>query len=64
MIGADSCRAAAKAYRDARLAGGRQREWHWAAMREVIVRHPEMTHKEADAFATAIIRYVTLYYRD
>jgi len=60
----DTYRAAARTYREARRGGGRQHEWHWAAVREVIQRHPEMTHKEADAFAQGIIRYVTLYYRD
>jgi hypothetical protein len=40
----------------------RQHEWHWAAVREVIKRHPEMTHREADAIAQHIIRYVSLYY--
>ena len=55
-------RAAARAYRAARRLGARQHEWHWAAVREVIKRHPEMTHREADSFAQSIIRYVSLYY--
>ncbi len=54
--------AAARAYRAARRLGARQHEWHWAAVREVIKRHPEMTHREADSFAQSIIRYVSLYY--
>ena len=37
-------------------------KWHWAAVREVIKRHPEMTHREAVAFAQSIIRYVSIYY--
>ena len=40
--------------------GGLER--HWAAVREVIERHPEMTHREADSFAQSIIRYVSRYY--
>jgi len=55
-------RAAARAYRAARRLGARQHEWHWAAVREVIKRHPEMTHREADGFAQSIIRYVSLYH--
>ena len=55
-------KAAARAYRAARRLGARQHEWHWAAVREVIRRHPEMTHREADGFAQSIIRYVSLYY--
>ncbi len=57
-------RAAAVAYRSARRKGGRQHEWHWAAVREVIRRCPEMTHREADDFAGHIIRHVSLYYRE
>ena len=58
----ETYRAAARAYRAARRLGARQHEWHWAAVREVIKRHPEMTHREADSFAQSIIRYVSLYY--
>ena len=58
----ETYRAAARAYRDARRKNARQHEWHWAAVREVIKRHPEMTHREADAFAQSIIRYVSVYY--
>ena len=58
----DTYRAAAKAYRTARRKGGRPHEWHWAAVREVIERHPEMTHKEAEAFAVTIVHHVGLYY--
>jgi hypothetical protein len=55
-------RAAARAYGAARRLGVRQHEWHWAAVREVMKHHPEMTHREADHFAQHIIRYVSLYY--
>ena len=44
----ETYRAAARAYRAARRLGARQHEWHWAAVREVIKRHAEMTHREAD----------------
>jgi hypothetical protein len=58
----ETYRAAAKAYRNAQRLGARQHEWHWAAVREVIKRHPEMIHREADSFVQHIIRYVSLNY--
>jgi hypothetical protein len=45
----ETYRAAARAYRAARRKNARQHEWHWAAVREVIKRHTEMTHREADS---------------
>ncbi len=57
-------RAAAVAYRNPRHKGGRQHEWHWAAVREVIRKCPEMAHREADDFAGHIIRHVSLCYRE
>jgi hypothetical protein len=43
----------------ARRKGGRQDEWHWAAVREVIRKCPEMTHREANDFPWHIIRHVS-----
>jgi hypothetical protein len=56
-----SCRR--KAYRNARRRGGRQQEWHWTAVRDVIQHCPEMSRREANQYAGHIIRYVSLYYR-
>ena len=47
-----------KTVRRARRNRGRQQEWHWAAVREVIEKCPEMTHREADEYAGHIVRYV------
>ena len=55
----ETYRAAARAYRAVRRKNARQHEWHRAALREVIKRHPEMGHREADSFAQHIIRYVS-----
>ena len=57
-------RAVALAHRRARRKGGRQKEWHWAAVRAVIEKCPERGHREADEYAGHIVRYVSLYYRE
>ena len=56
-------RAVARAYRSARRRGARRQEWHWAAVREVIQRCPEMSHREAYEFAGHIVGHVSLNYR-